>query len=698
MLSQLRATFKFAFDVRKGEGPRTFFMALYMMFILWAYYILKPISQAMFVDSFDVDKIPRLLMLIAVAGGLIGFYYTKLAVKTSLQTAVLWTSIISVACLVALWWMLGRPKPWMLYAFNIWVSLFSISIVSQGWLVAANIFDPREAKRLYGLLGLSQVVGAFVGGIAVTKGTDLIGDSRNWLLASAGVVVLSYGAFRCVLTLKGVSLAQARAADSEEANVSLVEILGELRRNRHLQLIMAIITLMFIVDTSVQYQFSVMAKAAYKGKELTKFMAAFTGIYTNLITFTLQFFLSAAVFTRLGVGGVLQLMPVGLSLTSFGSLLVPGLWSASINRLAETGLRYSLNKSAMELLYLPLPVELKNRTKAFVDIFIDRFGRGLGGSLLFLVTVVLGVGAAKVPAMIMLFCVLWSYLAWRAQKEYLRTVRGRLDKRRLDLESRRFTLTDAATISIVEQAAQSPNARQACYALSLLAEAPAYDLAPILTKLAASPLEEVRGKVYDIARASGIAGLLDSALAEARRGAASRAVKPAVAYALGVSASPAPLVGEFLDLMDLSVVEATLEALGARPELAGAIGADWLAGAAGSADPSRRALAAQALGIRGEEGIDALGRLLEDPEPLVASAACRAAGRLHNRAYIHVLAGRLAEPAVRAAAIEGLAAFGTRVCGTLGDMLEDDSVALPIRRQIPRVLKLIPDQRSIDVL
>ena len=78
-MKKLRAIFKFAFDVRKGEGLRTFFMSLYMLFILWAYYILKPISTAMFVDSFDIDKLPYLYMLIAVAGGLLGFYYTKLA-------------------------------------------------------------------------------------------------------------------------------------------------------------------------------------------------------------------------------------------------------------------------------------------------------------------------------------------------------------------------------------------------------------------------------------------------------------------------------------------------------------------------------------------------------------------------------------------------------------------------------------------
>ena len=42
--------------------------------------------------------------------------------------------------------------------------------------------------------------------------------------------------------------------------------------------------------------------------------------------------------------------------------------------------------------------------------------------------------------------------------------------------------------------------------------------------------------------------------------------------------------------------------------------------------------------------------------------------------------------------------YGTRVCGSLGDILADRNASLAVRRQIPRVLRLIPDQRSVDVL
>jgi AAA family ATP:ADP antiporter len=65
----------------------------------------------------------------------------------------------------------------MLYVFNIWVSLFSIVTVSQGWLVAANVFNPREAKRLYGLLGLGAVVGAAFGSAITSFTVKLVGPT-----------------------------------------------------------------------------------------------------------------------------------------------------------------------------------------------------------------------------------------------------------------------------------------------------------------------------------------------------------------------------------------------------------------------------------------------------------------------------------------------------------------------------------------
>src|SRR3979409_1366812 len=64
-MRRIRLFWRSVYDVRPGEGVRTLFMALHMLCVLFAYYILKPVSQALFLSKFDIDQLPVLQVLIA---------------------------------------------------------------------------------------------------------------------------------------------------------------------------------------------------------------------------------------------------------------------------------------------------------------------------------------------------------------------------------------------------------------------------------------------------------------------------------------------------------------------------------------------------------------------------------------------------------------------------------------------------------
>ena len=687
------------FDVRKGEYGRTLFMSLYLLCVMVAYYILKPVSAAMFLNKFNIDKLPYLYILIAVAGGVLAYLYTRIALKSSLTTAVSWTMLISIVCLIALWWLIGKNLPWMLYVFNIWVSLFSIVLFSQGWLVAANLFDSRQAKRLYGLLGLGAVLGAAVGSAVTTLTVRIVG-TRNLILACAGIVVLAFGAFLGAIRQSGVSLTGARAADSEKQEFSPRDIFASIARNRHIQLIIAITLFTFIVDELVDFQFQNFAKRSFHGDQLTAFFASFF-VYLNLISLILQLFFTAWIVRHIGVGGTLRIMPLSITAASIAALAVPGLVSSVILRFSEAVNRYTFNRTGMELLFLPLPSGLKNRTKAFIDIFIDRFGRGMAGILL-ATLLALGWKDMRIIAGITIACTAaWILLARAAELEYTRTMRSRIERRRLELEDARLTVGDPATLRLLEQTVESTNTRQVCYALSMLAEAPDYDLAPVLTRLSSSPMDEVRATVYDVARTAEFPGLLATAVSEIQSAAGDpgAVIGKAVAYVIAVSPEAADRAAEFINHSNPTVVEAAIEALKDKPQLAGEVLIhDWIVAAAAHPDPRRRRIAALAIAVRGQETAKELARLLQDQDNEVVAAACRAAGKLGNRASVETMIKRLDDSALRSVVIESLAAFGSRHCGLLGDCLVDPSWPLATRCQIPRVLKLIPDQRSADVL
>ena len=670
-MRQLRLFWRSVFDVRPGEGWRALFMALHMTCVLFAYYILKPVSRALFLHKFDIDQLPSLYILIAVVGGVLAYAYTRVAVRSSLMTAVNWATAIAVASLLAIWWLLSYNFDWMLYVFNIWVSLFSVIMVSQGWLVAANVFDSREAKRLYGLIGLSAVAGAAFGG-GFTARLARVLEPRDLLLATAGMVLLSYGFVRAVAAQKNVNIASARAAGEVE-DFAFRDILSGIRRHRHLQVIMAIITITFVVDVMVEFQFSALAKATYSDKaDLTAFLGSFYGLYLNLATFVMQLFLTAMIVRYLGVGGTLQVMPVMIAIASGVMIFVPKLATASAMRLFEAATRYSFNRTGMELLYLPLPADLKNRTKAFVDIFMDRFGRGLGGIVLWGYLTLLEKdpkhpNLTRVSALILAISIFWILLSARVGREYLATIRRRLESRRLDFDDARIAVAGAETVALLEKTLGEGSPRQAAYALRLLADVPGYDVGPHVEAMARHAATECRARAYEVAAGARYKGLMDLAARTLETGSAVREQQAAVAYLVSVS-----------------------------PEAP--IDAAWVRRAAGDTAAGRRGLAAYAIGLLGQDGDGTLRQLLDDRDPLVASAACLSAGRIGNRIHFEQIAQRLHDHAVRGSAIQALAMYGVRVCGSLGDILTDENAPLPVRRQIPRVLRLIHDQRSVDVL
>jgi ATP:ADP antiporter, AAA family len=266
--------------LRREELGRTALMFLYLLFVLLAYYILKPVSRALFLTRFDASQLPFLYLAMAVSGGVLAYHYVRIAVRWSLGAAGecgdgdhrhaardLAVAAAGSGLAVLRVQHLGEPvQP---------------GAGEPGVAGGKPCLRRAAAKRVYSLLAAGAVLGAALGGSFTALVVRAVGTA-NLVPVSALFVLLAYGCYRLLAAAAWRLLGEVRAAEEKPVEFTVGGVARDVGRNRHLQVIIALLMVTYVVDTLVEYQFSSMARAAYQGDRLTAFLGGFYGLYLNL--------------------------------------------------------------------------------------------------------------------------------------------------------------------------------------------------------------------------------------------------------------------------------------------------------------------------------------------------------------------------------------------------------------------------------
>ena len=143
----------------------------------------------------------------------------------------------------------------------------------------------------------------------------------------------------------------------KEEGVGGGEAIQMLRRSRHLQIIAVVIAMTSIGAGLIDQQLS-MATEAAKGSEGTDAMTAVLAnvqVSTSIIGFVIQVWLTSRIHRFLGIGFALMILPFGVGATGILILLTAQLWAPMFARVFDKSIRYTVDKTTREILFLPLP-------------------------------------------------------------------------------------------------------------------------------------------------------------------------------------------------------------------------------------------------------------------------------------------------------------------------------------------------------
>ncbi len=377
-----------------GEWGRVALSGGCFFFLLFGYFLLRPIREAMGVQRSMGDL--RWLFLITCGVSLIvtlafGGVVSRMDRKRFISLAYRAVMVCLLGFIVAQQVLVGDRLVYSGYVFYVWLSVVNLFITSVFWAFMADVWRLEQGKRLYATIGIGGTLGAILGANFVWWLAEHI---PTWVQISIAIVAFEL-AVQCVRILDGydrtrvqervidASTGEQRNPDPELIGGSWWDGVRTMVRSPYLMGIGLYIAFVAISSTLIYFtQANLVTRAS---DELNERIALFAQIdlWTQVATLLVQLFVTAHIIKRLGIGVALSLLPV-LTCVGFVALAwvnrIEGIepWQVFAVFTVFTALhratRYAVIRPARETLFSVVPKEEKYKAKPIVDVFLYRGG------------------------------------------------------------------------------------------------------------------------------------------------------------------------------------------------------------------------------------------------------------------------------------------------------------------------------------
>lgn len=688
--------FETLFPVREGEKRLTLALFLHSFFAVGAFLAARTVRDALFLAHNDRGQLAWMYIASAVAVTLVGLAYGPLSAQVRRDRMALWTASV-FAAIFAVAYVLERGEPsWIYPALYVYVEAMGALVLVQFWTLANELYNAREAKRLYGLIGSGGTVANILVGYAAARIATHFGASAMLLLCTGlllGTALSSFSAGRFGRQRLFAKAASGRSAPKREGGA------GKVFSSSHLRMVAALAAITFFTTTLVDFEFKVVASQAFEKDQLAAFFGYFS-VGVGLLALGLQLFGTSRLLNRAGVVICLALLPAFLGLGSLAMAIFPVLWAASALKGSDTLFRYSVNDPTTQLLYLPVGPQARAAAKAFIDGVVKPISIGLCGVALVVYKATVGASLLPLALAGLALCGGWLAIVARLRHGYLRSLQDNLRNRKLDLASARHKVVDGSTNQVLERALQSADPREILNALELLPHLENVQLDQRVEALLGHELPHIR-----------IAALEYYARRQTMRFANSifrkfedpdpkvRAAAIDAFCAIGKDKSVRS-VRPFLSDADPSVRAAAVTGMIRYGGLDGVlVAAEALKALIDHPDAVMRLHAAKVLGAIGVTNFyQPVLNLMNDEDPAVRRQAIRAAAVLKSPEFVIPLIYKTQSIETLHEAVDALTLFGNAIIPTLAKVLGNHLEDPQIRRAVARVLGRLATTESVNVI
>jgi len=375
----VKSLFSKIVDVKPNEIRALWLGFAFHFIILAAYYIVKPIRDAIAASN-RLETLPWMFTATLVVMLIANAIFAAIVARMERRKFIPFAYAFFILVLLLFFGLMRTGSPaqqvWTGRAFYVWVSVFNLFNTAIFWAFMTDLFTVEQGKRLYAFIAVGGTLGAIVGAY-ITK--NLIRG-----MGPANLVAISATLFAIVCFIvrffpnNFTQVNKTAPAREEPIGGTAWSGITHIVRSPYMFGLAAAIMLYTSTSTWAYFQQTTLAGAALKtSADRTVFFSSLE-IWVNTITLFIQVFLTGRLLKWFGVAFTLTGLPF-LSMLGFGAMAIaPSLAMLAFFQVTRRTAAYALMRPSREILFTVLKREDKYKVKSVTDTLGYRVGDQLG--------------------------------------------------------------------------------------------------------------------------------------------------------------------------------------------------------------------------------------------------------------------------------------------------------------------------------
>ena len=331
-----------------------------------------------FLTQFDRSLLPLMFAAVAIVMVTAITVYNRIAASLDLVKVIMISTVIFCSTLFLI---MLNLEGIVIPIFYVWTDVIISITILQFWLLAGEIFNPRQAKRLFSFIGIGGSIAGISAGYLIKPFVKNFGAEK--LLIPTIILIGMVAVFASYLQpYRSIKLKnKGKAILDKDSSI----IKNKPLFDSYLRSILLMVCSAAICSRIIEYQFKITAADSYNTSES---LAAFFGEYymvLNALTLIMQLFLTGYILQHFGVLGGLLLLPLGLALGSLSFLILANLSSVFLLRLVDQAFKFSIQSTSSEILWTPVQKQKTRRAKPLIDSSIKSIAEGIVGIIIYII-------------------------------------------------------------------------------------------------------------------------------------------------------------------------------------------------------------------------------------------------------------------------------------------------------------------------